>query len=366
MNRRFLFPFLGALAAAWLWAVPAKAEPVFSHGEPDGLTGIVVTGVPEAKLGSIRLGKRSLRAGDIVTAQQARALEFSPAGEDLPAAARFTYLPVDEGSIGAEAEVVFSLRGKGNREPAAEDSALETYRDLPITGKLKASDPEGETLSYAVQRQPRRGTVELHPDGSFTYTPKRRKVGVDSFTYTAADPAGKISREAMVIITVLNPREAVLYSDTVGRDCRFTAEWMKNTGIFTGEQVGGSPCFSPEKTVTRGEFVTMLVKALDLPVDDALTYTPYGDEVPQWLRPYLAAAARSGLVSALPDKETFLFDAPIPTGEAAALVCAGLGLSNGDPEFSVEDPAMAECLLTREQAANTLYRAAGIFSGKRF
>ena len=60
-----------------------------------------------------------------------------------------------------------------------------------------------------------------------------------------------------------NPKQ---YTDTVGTDCRFTAEWMKNTGLFIGEQVGGAACFQPDKTVSRGEFVTMLVKALDLKV----------------------------------------------------------------------------------------------------
>jgi hypothetical protein len=44
---------------------------------------------------------------------------------------------------------------------------------------------------------------------------------------------------------------------------------MRNTGLFVGEQVGGASCFQPEKCVSRGEFMTMLVRTLGLEVDDS-------------------------------------------------------------------------------------------------
>ena len=68
---------------------------------------------------------------------------------------------------------------------------METYKNLPNTASFRAKDPEGEAVTYAVLRQPKRGTVTLDGQGGFTYTPKKNKVGVDSFTYTATDPAGK-------------------------------------------------------------------------------------------------------------------------------------------------------------------------------
>ena len=108
-------------------------------------------------------------------------------------------------------------------------------------------------MTFTVVRQPKRGSVTIGEDGSFTYTPKKNKVGIDSFTYTAADASGKVSREATVTITILKPTESTQYTDTTGKSCCFAAEWMKNTGIFTGECVAGSACFSPERTVTRGE-----------------------------------------------------------------------------------------------------------------
>lgn len=94
--------------------------------------------------------------------------------------------------------------------------------------------------------------MELKPNGNFTYTPKKNKVGIDSFTFTATDSTGKVSREATVTVSILKPTDTRQYSDTLGRDCRFQAEWMKNTGIFVGENVGGSACFLPDQVVSPG------------------------------------------------------------------------------------------------------------------
>jgi hypothetical protein len=210
----------------------------------------------------------------------------------------------------------------------AEDLALETYKNLPNQSRLKVTDPEGEALTYSLVRQPKRGAVTISEDGSFTYTPKRNKVGVDSFTYTAADPAGNISREATVTIQILKPTDATQYTDTVGEECRFAAEWMRNTGLFVGEKVGDSQCFYPEKAVSRGEFLTMVVKALDIPAEDA-SYTALPEDTPNWLKPYLAAAMRAGLTAGLPETESgsFCADQPISGEEAAVMLQNALDLS---------------------------------------
>ena len=72
---------------------------------------------------------------------------------------------------------------------------------------MKVADPEGEDMVCAIVRRPKRGTVTLQPDGRFTYTPKKNKVGIDSFTFTATDASGKTSREATVTITILQARQ---------------------------------------------------------------------------------------------------------------------------------------------------------------
>ena len=267
---------------------------VFSP-EEEGLAGICITQLPDPSAGTVLLGKRVLRKGDILTADQLENLSFHPLRTPEDAQAVISYLPIYENRVEKNATMTIGIRGKEDKAPVAEDFAIETYKNLPNTGKLKASDPEEQTLTYTVVRSPKRGAVEVQQDGSFTYTPKKNKVGIDSFTYTATDPAGNVSRIATVTVQILKPTDSKQYADTVGYDCRFEAEWLRNSGLFVGEQVGGNACFYPDKTMSREEFLAMVVKLLDIPMEDGEAAQLPAD-APQWLKPYLAAAQRSGLL----------------------------------------------------------------------
>lgn len=314
------------------------------------LTGLCITSLPQSE-GTVMLGERTICTGDILTAEQVAQLTFYPTDTELDTDAQMGYLPVYDGSVGGEAALTIAIRGKQDKAPVAEDSALETYKNLSNTGALKVSDPEGKSMTFTVVRQPKRGVVTLSPDGSFTYTPKKNKIGVDSFTYTATDEAGNVSREATVTVTILKPTDSERYADTAGESCRFTAEWMKNTGIFTGETLGGISCFQPEKTVTTGEFLTMLVKTLELPVEEDTAAESFAS-APSWLRPYLAAASRAGLTAALPSAESRSVDEAIPSQTATALVCAALGTSDA-AEAGITVPESDT--LARADAARLLY-----------
>lgn len=293
------------------------------------LVGICITGLPDVKTGTVMLGARVLRPGDILTAEQMAKMTFAPLRTEQDQEAVVTYLPIYENRVDTEATTVISIRGKTDQAPVAEDCAVETYKNLPNQGTLKVSDPEGQKLTYSVMRQPKRGSVEVRADGTFLYTPKKNKVGVDSFTFTATDPAGNVSREATVTVSILKPGDSAQYTDTVGSSCRFEAEWMKNTGLFVGEQIGGSHCFREEKSVSKGDFLVMMVKTLGIPVDEKATYTGYADQVPAWLQPYLAAAMRSGLTANLPVNETGALglDEPTTGSEAAVMLQNAMDLS---------------------------------------
>lgn len=392
MFRNRLLAFLTALCCIAGLSCTAAAVQVdsgdvycFSSGDFSGekpISGIYIASLPDKSVGCVMLGSRVLAPGDVLTAEQVTQMTFLPRLTETDAAAEVGYLPIYPEGVDASAVMTIGIRGKENKPPVAEDSALETYKNLPVEGSLKVSDPEEESMTYSVVRQPRRGDVALRPDGSFTYTPKKNKVGVDSFTFTASDASGKTSREATVTVTILKPADAAQYTDTVGRDCRFTAEWMKNTGIFSGENVAGNPCFSPDKAVTRGEFVSMLVKTLDVPMDEALTDAGYTDEIPQWLQPYLAAALRAGLTAGLPEQQTFGAEELITGAEAGVLLKNALSLTASAADAFDEEsdiPAWAQdaltaaaengfalkadAPLTRAAAAEILYRVRQISSG---
>ena len=344
----------------------------FAEEEP--LVGICITGIPNAETGAVLLGQRIVLPGDILTADQLALMTFAPVRTEEDADAVVTYLPIYENRVEKSASMTIAIRGKEDKAPVAEDFTVETYKNLPNEGVLKVTDPEGQSMTFSVIRQPKRGTVEIKEDGSFVYTPKKNKVGVDSFTYTATDPAGKVSREATVTIQILKPTESQQYTDTVGLDCRFEAEWLRNTGLFVSEQMGHSQCFQPEKAVSQGQFLAMVMQMLEIPLSEQTAYPEMAKDAPLWLKPYLAAAMRSGLVANLPGE--FDGNLPITGAEAAVMLQNALDLSRqqkseADETATYTDTALAvmnenglmltaDGALTRAQVAEILYKAHGL------
>ena len=112
----------------------------------------------------------------------------------------------------------------------------------------------------------------------------------------------------------------------------------------------------------------MLVQMLDIPMENE-DYAALSEESPAWLRPYLAAALRSGLTAGLPESEQT--DAPITGAEAAVMLQNALDLTVEQEalETAAEDlqqdvPAWAASSLTiladngiTLSAAETLTRA---------
>ena len=296
----------------------------FESSEKQALTGVCITELPKPEAGTVFLGKRVLQKGDILTASQLAQLTFSPLMTANDHIAQISYLPIYENRVEDAATVTISIRGKADHPPVAQDFSLETYKNLAVDGMLKVSEPEGQEMTYTLVRGPKRGAVEISTDGTFVYTPKKNKVGVDSFTYCATDPSGNASRVATVTVQILKPTDSKQYSDTQNTACRFTAEWLRHTGIFTGDSVNGQLCFRPTETVSRGEFLSMLVKALEIPLEDTATLS-LPEDTPKWMQPYLAAALRSGLTAGWTDMEHL--NEAITGAEAAVMLQNALDLA---------------------------------------
>ena len=374
-------PFLLLLALGLLIFPVRAAEsiPVTLAPSDAALQGICIRQVPPASQGLLRLDRRILRPGDVLPARDLERLCFAPSpGGCGPV--QLSYLPLTAGGIEPMAHWSFSLPRRKNEPPIAQDSAGETYQDLPCEGMLRVTEPEGEAMTFSLVRPPKRGTVRLEADGSFLYTPLPRKVGLDSFTYCATDAAGNTSREAAVTIRILKASADKPYADTAGRPCRFAAEWLREAGIFTGETIGDSCCFSPDVPVGRGEFLAMLMQTLRLPAAPSPQTEALYDRAPLWMQPYLTAALGCGILKPqLPDSDPSMAQ-PIFPGEALSMVEQGLSVSlpaslQSGPE--IEDwaeEAMTAALrpdrpdalpLTRSDAALILLRLREIQGNRR-
>ncbi len=318
-----------------LLVMPVSAvEPCFSDLGSD-VVGVCITEVSDCLAAC---GTRSVRAGDVLTAEQAEKLELTANGK-ADRTAEVVYLPVFADGVGQEERVSVFLRGTEDEKPVAQDSAVETYKNIAVTAAPHCEDPEGGELIYTVVRAPKRGTVTWQADGTFTYTPKDEKVGEDYFTYVAEDAAGNCSAEAKVSVTILQCSSSDVFADMVGDPQELAAVFLRKHDIFSGTEIGELTCFCPEQTVSYEEFLMMLMKQTGLEAERT--------QETGWFAPWQTAALRAGL-TAKPEQ----FDRQT----AAALVAEILPGSSDAEQAWIETGNFAEAKpLTRREAARMLY-----------
>ncbi|WP_445168856.1 Ig-like domain-containing protein [Mycolicibacterium sp. Dal123E01] len=76
-----------------------------------------------------------------------------------------------------------------NQNPTLDPSQTTGQLGGTITGTLGGADPDSDPIMYAVLQNPTQGTVNLNPDGTFTYTPGSDFDGRDVFIVGAHDTA---------------------------------------------------------------------------------------------------------------------------------------------------------------------------------
>ncbi len=231
-----------------------------------------------------------------------------------------------------------------NAAPVAENLALETYRQVSVSGVFKALDPEGDPVTFSVIRKPKKGDVEV-TGGEFVYTPAEGKKGKDTFTYAATDDKGNVSNEATVTVDIKKQKTAVTYSDMTGSGDAYAAVLLAEKGVFVGEQIGGKYVFDPEKPVTRGEFLVMCMSLSGTEILDVARTGFFDDaEIPVWQKPYLTTALTNNVVGGSVRSDgriVFSPNAPVTFAEATVMVNNALGVTDVALEVDAAEPAWA-------------------------
>lgn len=392
-----LFVLAGSMtlpAAAQVRTVDPTAQFCFSQDDftSAAADGIFLTSVPQETLATVRYGSRVLKAGDALPTEALGDLTLEA---KCVTAQEVTigYCTLSDGVLSGVQELKLSILPKEDQPPTAEDGSLETYKNIAGSGTLSTADPEGKPLTYNLVKEPKCGSVELHEDGTFTYTPDKNKVGKDSFTYTVTDSGGNTSEEAKISIEIRKPTDKATYADMDGDPDAFYAMWLKEAGLFTGATVGGNLCFEPEKNVSRGEFLVMVMKLVDAQADETGLTSGFSDEAatPVWLQPYIVSALGSGMISGVSSEDGVVFrpEAALSRAEAAVMLQNVLQLpaptaktvfSETDAAavpawaadataalsaagISLGDTAQADAI-TRREVAKLLYEVSNLIAGE--
>lgn len=121
------------------------------------------------------------------------------ASANLNGADSFTF-QVFDGVLHSETVAVNITITPVNDVPVANGRSVTTKEDTSVSITLSGSDPDGDTLSYAIVQGPTRGTLS-GTGTNRTYQPTSNVHGSDSFTFTVSD--GRVtSAPATVSITV--------------------------------------------------------------------------------------------------------------------------------------------------------------------
>ena len=330
----------------------------------EGLDAIVVTSLPDPAAGTLTLGGLLVGEGDVIALSAVDGLRFTPSAQPTVLETGFTFAPLYvDGARGTECMAELYLLTQANGAPVAENLELTTYKNVAVTDRFAAVDPEGDILTYRLVKKPARGQVTIGEDGQFVYTPYENKTGKDSFTYIAMDTVGNASDPATVKVKIEKPDTKVAYADLDGHPAHRDAIRLAEEGVFVGECVGEQYFFQPDALVTRGEFLAMAMDTAEVETLAGVTRTGFADDedIPTWAKPYVSAALMGGLIQGSRDEAgqvVFQANDPITRAEAAVMLDRMLGVTDVDAGAF----GLAEAPVWAAQAAATL-TTCGVLEG---
>jgi hypothetical protein len=186
----------------------------------------------------------------------------------------FTYTASD-GQLSAPPTTVIIHVTSNNRPPTARGSSATTTNLRPLTvpapGVLEgASDPDGDPLKAVLISPPAGGTLNLNPDGSYTYTPRSDFIGEDVFRIAASDGEAQ-SAPVEVRITVRKENRPPTARGSSATTTNLRPLIVPAPGVLEG---ASDPDGDPLKAVLISPPAG---GTLNLNPDGSYTYTPRSD-----------------------------------------------------------------------------------------
>lgn len=297
------------------------------------LLGITLTSLPAAASGQLLWNGKPAESWSYLTRSQIQSLTFVPASDT--GEADFSFLPHLKGGEGETSLSVFlTFSEEKNASPTAAGDSYNTKINMKVWGWFPVADDDDDDLKVIITRRPSKGTVETN-GLSFRYEPYLDASGSDQFSYCVLDGRGALSEEAVITVRMEQSRSPS-FADMAGDSQEYAAVMLQERGILSGEQVGGQSFFYPERTVSRGDFLVMLMACAgmdqNLPVCVNTGLTNDG-QIPLWLKPYVYSALSLGILEEKP------FDAQeiITRAEAVVLVSRVTGRQTGSGRLCYTD-----------------------------
>ena len=349
---------------------------------------ITITRVPDLTDGCLCVGDVSVNVGQTIQRSNLDLLNYRATNEEVIQSS-FDF-KVNGGEYEFTCNLYFLTRENASPTLSMEDErtlSVSTHQTIAVYGKVEGYDPDGDELRYEIVTYAKNGVLDFDgKTGEYTYTPQGMYFGDDSFEYVAVDKYGNYSEARKVNLSIEKLQTDVLFCDMQGHRDHHAAMTMVEKGIMSGVLIGNNTYFMPDKSVSRVDFVAMLMNAIGQNDVEAVLDTGFDDdaEIPATMKGYVKTARDMGLISGAvnadgeylfePNREitraeaslivSKLIDAKVPTvkpifpdrndiptwAHDAIYTLNNLGILN-----SVGGAISPNSNITRSQVANMLY-----------
>ena len=307
---------------------------------------ITVISLPDRRDGVLKLSNMHVSEGQTIRKEYLHLLTFVPSDDTVREAA-FGFSCGDYAG-GSVFECQIRITEKSNEAPtiaSSDANSVTTQRGVAVYGTLNAKDAENDELLYIVTSYPQNGTLTVidKNTGKFCYEPNSDYCGKDSFCYVVRDCYGNYSYEEKVSVEVCEKMIELDYADMAGHSAYNAALTAAANSWMLGTLSGDGMYFTPEGTVSRGDFVAMAMKAAGVQAKKNLTESCFddNDKIPSSVRGYVATAQEKGYVIGVFEGDGLYFHAerPVTRAEAAVIVNRILDLDSpaSAPVFSDGD-----------------------------
>ncbi len=196
-------------------------------------------------------------------------LTYTP-DSDFTGSDYFLYY-VNDGKQDSEPAAVEITVRSSNNPPEVYPSTVSLKKNSSVTITLSASDPDGDTLTYAIHHPPMHGRLVVDIP-YLTYIPDQDYVGEDAFVFKVSD--GKDTSMAGIDITVEDDTTAYVCPASTKTERDFTDDYVANA---VADRAWSVPLTAPV-TVDQIAAEFNAARALDPTIDHVSLVMPSQEE----------------------------------------------------------------------------------------
>ncbi|MBP6675140.1 MAG: tandem-95 repeat protein, partial [Vitreoscilla sp.] len=201
-----------------------------------------------------------------------------------------------------------------NIDPSTGHYSNLTTMGKATAGRVMATDPNNDTLSFAPSAAPAHGTVVINPDGTWTYTPNPTYKGTDSFSVLVSDGHGGTAISVIDINVVDTPSTLSPDTKTVPEDTAAMGNVLANDTDPDDALSVASYTVNDVQAAPGVTTVIASVGSITLLADGTYSFVP----APNWngTVPQISYTTNTGVTSTLNIAITPVSDSPAVSDDA--------------------------------------------------